>query len=373
MNLSFPSGLALGGDFCNRVEERALLKASIFNNEHVVMSSPRRYGKTSLINQVMRENEWPFVGIDLLPSANAQQVKAAILRGISQLLPQILPKQKVLMNKLLGFFKNFNPKISVSVLKVGFSVELHNAEPPSQSITEALMSLDQLAQEVQKRVVVLMDEFQQVSTLSDYHSIEASIRHAVERSKNVSYIFSGSERHILEQMFHDKSRPLYHLCKLMRIERIHQEDFARFIQDKAQLKWGQDLAEESLLAIFRFTECHTYYVNYLCRQLWRLRKPPVLTDVEAAWQECIQNQLIWITDDLAALSANQRAILLALVSEPTREIYGQSFLSKVNLQAASAKRAIESLAKRNFIFADETHAYHVLDPALATYLREARF
>ncbi len=365
----FPAGLALGEAFCNRVKERGTIKSSILKNEHIVVSSPRRYGKTSLITQVINENDLPHSSIDLLAATNTQYVKNAILLGVAELLPQILPKKKVIIDKVLNIFKSLNPKISASVINVGITVEFSSKQPATQSITSALMALDQVAQEVDKRIVILMDEFQQISSIADYHSTEASIRHALERSKNLSYIFSGSNRHILEQMFNDKSRPLYKHCKIIRLERIHAEDFIAFVQNAAKQKWDSHLSMGAAEAIIRVTERHTFYVNYLCRQLWNLKHPPKEEDVIKEWEQCVQDQLIWITDDVANMTANQRAIISVLVTEPTKEIFGLHFLEKAGLQAASVRRAVQTLQKNNVVYKDQSGVYHVLDPAIASYLR----
>ncbi len=371
-NNFFPAGLALGQAFCNRVKERVVLQKCVQKNEHVVLVSPRRYGKTSLITQVIQENDVPHCSIDFLPATNSQFVKNAILNGVGELLPFILPKQKVLMKKLLTFFKGLNPKLSVSLVKVGFSIEFASTQPPAKSITEVLLGLDQVAQKTDQRAVVLMDEFQQLSFISDSHTLEASIRHAVERSQNITYIFSGSDRHTLEQMFQDKNRPLYHLCKLIRIERIHSEDFKSFLQNAAKIRWDASLSSEAIETILELTQCHTFYVNYLCRQLWNFDTIPQKETVERAWELYVQEQLPWITDDIGRLSANQRIILFVLVREPTNEIFSQYFLEKTGLQMSSIRRAIDTLQKSNMVGKSEKGVYYVLDPAIASYLRTVK-
>ncbi len=365
----FPPGLALGIAFCNRVGERETIKNALLRGEHIVIVSPRRYGKTSLITQVIQENKISFSSMDFLPATNSQYVKNVILTGISESLSQVLPKQKVMAEKLLGFLKGFNFKLSGSWHGFGVGVELFSSSPPYESITNALMGLDKVAQEVNKKVVLLMDEFQQVRSISESHTIEASIRHAVERSKMVTYVFSGSDRHTLEQMFNDKSRPLYHLCKLIRIDRIHKEDFAKFIQEASVVKWGKPLDNYVVEKILGLTECHTFYVNYLCRQLWGYKEMPTEDAVEQEWERYVKNQLPWITDDIARLSANQRAVLSALVINPTKEIFKQQFLDQVGLQISSIKRAIDSLQKSNMVYKNENGVYFVLDPAIANHLR----
>lgn len=351
--------------------KRELINQCILSNEHLVLASPRRYGKTSLVLKVIDEKCFPHCAIDFLPATNQQYVKNAILTGAGNLLSSILPKSGKIKRKLLDIFENMNPKIILSAL--GQSVELTSQETPSKSIITALINLDKAAIDVKKRVVFLMDEFQQIDSIGGSHEIEASIRHVVERSKNITYIFSGSNRHILEQMFNDKKRPLYHLCSLVKIDRIPQEDYMAYLEKAAKKKWNQVLPTTIIDQIFNLTERHTYYVSYLCRQLWKLPTPPSLFDVNTTWKEYVDDQLPWITDDIGRLSANQRSVLAGISSEPTNEPQGQLFSNKTNLLPTSIKRALDTLIKLNMIYQDANGYYYILDPAVATYLRRIKF
>jgi len=363
----FPPGIAMGDAFFNRVKERELVKQCILNNEHLVLVSPRRYGKTSLILKVIEENHFPHCAIDFLPATNQQYVKNAILMGVGDVLSMILPKSGKIKQKLLGFFENLNPKIILSAL--GQKIELTSQETPSKSIVSALMNLDKIAGELKKQVVFLMDEFQQIDSIGGNHEIEASIRHAVERSKNVAYIFSGSNRHILEQMFNDKKRPLYHLCNLVKIGRISREDYLFYLDREAKKKWKKNLPREAMDQILLVTERHTFYVSYLCRQLWKLPHPPTSAEVSRVWKEYVNEQLPWITDDVGKLSANQRSVLAGISVGPIQEPQGQAFSNRIFLLPASIQRALDVLVKLNFVYQDEDGYYHVLDPAIVTYLK----
>lgn len=364
----FPSGLAQGAAFCNRIKERESIKQCIIGNEHLVLISPRRYGKTSLITKVIEENQYDHCAIDFLPATNQLYVKNAIISGASHLLSTILPKSGKIKQKLLDIFENMNPKIILSAL--GQHIELTTQETPAKSIITILLNLDKAVGDLKKRAVFLMDEFQQIDSISGNHEIEASIRHAVERSKNITYVFSGSNRHILEQMFNDKKRPLYHLCGLKKIGRISAQDYKLYLEQAAKKKWKRTLTIDAIGKILDVTERHTYYVNYLCRQLWKLSHPPSLSDVETIWQDYVNDQLPWITDDISRLSANQRSVLAGIAAEPTKEPQGQYFSNKINLLPANIKRALDTLIKANFIYHDENGYYQVLDPAVAAYLRK---
>ncbi|MCK4608947.1 MAG: ATP-binding protein [Gammaproteobacteria bacterium] len=367
----FPQGIVTGGDFCNRTNERKYLKVCISENSHVVISSPRRYGKTSLVYQTVQENRAIFHHIDFLPTNNSQYVKKAILDGAGRLLYSILPKHKQAEKKMLQLFQNLNPKLVLSTL--GQTIELSSPQSVQDSIMEVLTNLDKAAEKFGKRAVLIMDEFQQVGLINEHHVIEASIRHAAERSKNITYIFSGSNRHLLAQMFSDKNRPLYHLCELLKIDRISGKDFAAFLQKKAKQKWGQLLITEALTKILDLTELHPYYVNSLCRMLWRHDEAPSSDVVSNIWHQYVSLQHSWITEDIARLSANQKSILAALAYEPTKELQGQAFVNKVGLIPASIKRVTNTLLKKDYIYKDQNGYYRVLDPAILYYFHSISY
>lgn len=218
--------------------------------------------------------------------------------------------------------------------------------------------------------MLIFDEFQQIGELKENHAVEAVIRHAVERSQYVSYIFCGSKRHLLNEMFSDKSRPLYHLCDLTTIGRISTSCYHIFLQHMAQLKWQMALTDEVIDEIIHLTENHPYYVNALCRRLWREQNPPTLSTARMAWRDYISQQRDWISNDLAQLTLNRRKVLMALAYQPSRFILGQDFCHHVGLSASSVNKTSNDLQKLDLIYQDAAGFFRLLDPCIAYFIRE---
>lgn len=143
-----------------------------------------------------------------------------------------------------------------------FPAERSKIDIPDR-LADLLEQLDKAAKLSKKRVAVVMDEFQQLSEM-DNHTIEASIRKAMQYSKNVSYVFSGSNRHMLIAMFNHKNRPFYNSCEIIKINRISREDYIRFITDAAIAKWKKPIDEETLNEILNLSELHPSYLNKIC-------------------------------------------------------------------------------------------------------------
>lgn len=366
----FPSGLALGKAFYNREKEKKILLQNIMEIEPMVIASPRRYGKTSLIAEVIRENELLAVCLDFLPASDEDYVRKAILTGVESLVSQLIRKKSKLKNPFIKLFANFNPRIVFSAF--GQTIEFVNSVRRQKTIEEALELLDQAAEKAKQNVVFVMDEFQQVGTLSNNHSIEASIRHAVERTQHVSYIFSGSNRELLEHMFNDKKRPLYHLCDFIKIKRISKKSYKTYLQLDAKRQWNKELDEEILDEILNLTQCHAYYVNRLCKSLWRLSSAPTIYDVRKKWKQYLKENSFWIEEIIGSLKPNQRKVLSAFSRVEVREPQGVAFCKLTGLSPASIKRVIDTMSAKDFIFVDDRGNYKVLDPAVEQFLNASK-
>ena len=364
----FPQGVATDGSFCNREKERAALKRCIEMHEHVVLVAPRRYGKTSLITQVLKENDFPGISIDFFFVLTQAEVLKNIADGVSTIVSSLLPPTKLASNKLIDSIIALNPKLTFNLM--GQKLEISTKQTTEKSISELLLALDQFAEKAKKTCVMVFDEFQQIGELKENHAVEAAIRHAVERSRNVSYIFCGSKRHLLNEMFSDKSRPLYHLCDLMNIERIASGCYEPFLNKMAKKRWKQVLEGDALTEINYLTESHPYYVNALCRRLWRCDDAPTLSDVRNTWDDYVNQQGDWITNDLSHLTLNRRKVMTALAYQPTNEPQGQEFSTRVGLNPSGTQKCLVDLQKLDMIYQNSDKYYCVLDPAVAYFVRK---
>lgn len=363
----FPLGLAQGKAFCNRQEERTSLYRNIKEGKHTLIISPRRYGKTSLALQVLKENELLHSNSDFLLAADVAMIEKMILDGVGQLLGQLLPIHKKAMERVRKWVASLQPTFVIS--EQGPKVELTAAEPAQKNILTALLGLDQLAAEEDKRVVLMLDEFQQLATLKESQVLEATIRHAAERAKYVSYIFSGSNRHWLNLMFENRARPLYHLCERLSLNRITAVEYEAFLQKAALQCWKTLLSKEVLGAIFSQTALHPYYMNALCSRLWRLENIPTITTVETQWQNYIQEEHNRIATEITELSPNQQAVLLRLAIQSTDKPTGKAFLLKTKLPGTSVVQALQVLSEKDFIYRDQKNFWQLVDPAIIYFLK----
>ena len=245
---------------------------------------------------------------------------------------------------------------------------VENSNNREATIRDALLSLDKAAKMAKKRVIIFMNEFQQIGQLRDKHVIEASIRHAVERSQYVSYIFSGSNRHVLLEMFSNKNRPFYKLCATISLKRITEKSHTAFIQKHAEKKWRKPLKESVMDEIIKLSECHPYYLNLICNYFWQNNEYPTVKKIGAFWDNYVETQKSIIAYDISGLSNNQKLVLKDLAIRPANQPYGNESLKRTGLTIASQKLAIQRLHLMDFIFKDEYGFLKVLEPAVKTFI-----
>jgi len=362
----FPEGIAKGEAFINREKERTYLINRIKSNKHTIIIAPRRYGKTSLVIKVSEEMKTPYCSIDLLAAFSEEYVRDQLLDKVGRLVFDIMPKLKKAKEKLISIFKRMNPEISLGVL--GQRLTLSLTTNAIKDITELLLKLDETAKHFNKQAIIFIDEFQQISKLKNYHSIEAAIRHAVERSERIVYVFSGSNRNLLQQMFGEQGRPLYRLCQSISLDRISKDIYREHLQQLSKRQWGKNMSMEVMEHIFNNTELHPFYMNVLCQILWNENHIPSAETIDMKWHDYVKTQRNMISHDLMELSTNQRKVIVALAKCSVKEVQSSEFTSSLKISASSTQQAIDVLTRKDLVYQNQAGFYQVLDPAITHYL-----
>lgn len=361
----FPRGIAVGDAFYDRVVERAKLKKNIEHGVHTALIAPRRFGKTSLMMQVLFENHYPHLWFDLMTMTSVNEIQQKLINKIATLIVDLSPKEEKIKIIIGRYFRKFKPKVILSI--PGLSIEFQPEPIPHQGIVDALIELDKLVAEMGKRVVIVLDEFQEVMRLEPKNTVlQASIRHAAERSSAITYLFSGSKHRPLRKLFSEKNNPLYELCDIMIIERIDPEDYKNFINKAAKKKWRYVLSEDIINRILLHTDCYPKYVNALCSYLWQDELIPSVELVDKLWKSYLLSKKTDITDEIGQLTLNQKRVVQYLAFNPTTELYNKETLIKLNLSQSSVQSAIEILLNKGIV-AEVEEKFRVLDPTIRAY------
>ena len=375
----FPTKLATGQQFCNRVQEKALLQRNIDCVRHTVLVAPRRYGKSSLVLKVAEESTLPLASVDLFLAHDDMAITKRILTGISEAISQIMPIQQKMLKRLQHLFSQFGIVLTAS----GFRLELQGAVQQLDIVDQiynALVGLDQLAQQQKQCILFFIDEFQDIREAKNAKAIQGAIRHVAQETQHIMFIFSGSNQRLLKGLFDDRAQPLYMLCDTMVLQRMLSKDYHPHLQALAKKQWHSPLPEGVFNKIMSLTERHPYYVNALCHELWQQQIMPEIEDVFRAWELCYEKHHDRLVAELEKLSVKQQDILRALAINPVSEPTGQHFVMVAQAAASTIKQSFQMLMQRDMVYRItqedpvvpmvQKGQFRVLDPLLSFALRK---
>ena len=360
----FPLSVASGKAFCNRVEEIAKLKAYIQHQRPVLLASPRRYGKTSLALHVIKQLQQPYALIDFFSSVDEQDIEKNILKGVGRLISRLenIPKRALALAK--NIFEGTNIRVVLSEVELSLEVS-RRKEKPAYVVLDILERLEHLAEKTDKKIILFFDEFQCIGEITPDQAMESVLRQVAQLTKTISFIFSGSNRHLLNQLFEDRNRPFYKLCEKITLDRISQEAYTKHIQ-KA---WDTTISDRIFECLFNYSENHPYYLNLLCSRILVANKQLTVESIEHTWHQYVMEERSSVASEIELLSKNQRKLLTVLSRiGGTEQPLGSTFIQKANMPKATIDQSLTFLARKDYVFKDEHGYFRVLDPLIKTVL-----
>jgi hypothetical protein len=366
----FPLGKAYGQSFCNRVEETKWLVNNIKNTKHSLLIAPRRYGKSSLAEKAIAEAKMPFIRINLHVCTSEEEISELIIDGVIKLIGQAIGQVEKIINLIKKYATNLNPKLVFGHNAVHLELIPKENVNHAVVISEALLLIEKLLREKNKQAVIFFDEFQEITRIKKDVNLEGAIRTAAQEMQNVSVIFSGSIRSLLLRMFDDEGRPLYKLCRKLRLGRISAVDYEKHINKIALESWGAKLDDLVFKEIMQLSNRHPYYVNYLCDIIWEeCDKLPTVHQVKRAWALVVEEEWSDILKEISELSLGQRKILKFIAIHEGENLLNLETSRHLVLPSSTIASAIESLVERDYIeFDADLKRYMIINPLLTSVL-----
>ncbi|OGO95700.1 MAG: hypothetical protein A3F41_03715 [Coxiella sp. RIFCSPHIGHO2_12_FULL_44_14] len=366
----FPLGLAEGKAFCNRAQERKKLQSNIELSRSTIVTSPRRYGKSSLVLYVLKELQIPYERVDLFVTLDESTVAKEIINGVNNLINKIITKPEQLIASMKEILKNVNTKWLIGTDGITVELSRKNNQDDALAIRDSLIILNRILEKKEKRAVFFIDEFQEIGVIANAKGIEGAIRHVAEKTKNLSFVFSGSNRHVLESVFNDRSRPLYMLCDKIVLERISEEDYVNFINKIAQKKWGGPLSSTLYRELFALTELHPYYINLVCGRLYvESTTSPTQKDVTTIWKKYLTEEKTKTAIDLSKLSLIQKKLLIFIAHGQKTGLTSKESVRKMATTSGSVIKALKVLIAKDYLYEDKNSEYGIVDPLIASSIK----
>lgn len=344
-----------GEHFTNREDEIRELTSDLSSGQNILLFSPRRYGKTSLILKVLdnlkKEDIIPiYVDLFRITSIHTfiKIYTAAIAKATATKLDEAVQFLK-------DNFPTIAPKLVVKTTEpTEFEFDFEAAKKDMDKVLDDLYDLPQkVAAKRKKQIAVVFDEFQEISALN--LPIERSLRAKIQHHDKVAYCFMGSKRHLLDELFLDKNKPLYRIAKSVPLGKIKPENLKNFIHSRFKsinMNIDANLVDE----ILKITACHPYYTQQLCHEVFNVgfskeeTHTITLKDIKAAEDKCISAQSYAYSTIWDGLAGKQKDLILALTLNPEANIYSQEFLSKHELGIpATVQTAVRALEKKGLL------------------------
>ena len=331
--------------FCDREKESELLKNNADNGLNTLIHSPRRLGKTALIQHLFhlleKEKKWDTIYIDLFSTQNMNGL-------IVQLAEKILRKyhKKNIFQGVTTILKGISPTITLSP-DGSPSLSLNLIESQQKQTLEDLMTF---LNNRKNPILIAFDEFQEVAAYPE--KAEATLRGHIQHLNNVRFIFSGSSNHLLQDMFYSAKRPFYQSSEVLVLDKIKRETYHRFISETFS-KNKKSIDDEAVEAILDFSETYTYYTQISCNQCFsKTDKHLSISETSTILDDYLESRKADYVQLMNLLPENQKKVVIAVAKEGTvAQPTAFDFILKHKLPAGSSTlQAIKSLTEKEILY-----------------------
>ena len=244
--------------FTDRVKEVAYIREFLKSANHLVLISPRRFGKSSVVAKALKESGRKSITLNLQAVTSVPDFSAKLLREFFKL----HPLERV--RHLISHFRII-PTVSTNPVTGAMDVSFQPGVPEAELLEDVLMLLERAHSE-KDRLVVVLDEFQEIQDIAP--KLDHQLRSIMQLQKHINYILLGSQESMMTDIFEDKKSPFYHFGELMRLGKLPREDFHRYLEERLQAVFPEDSGALTD-RILDYTACHPYYSQQLAANVWQ--------------------------------------------------------------------------------------------------------
>lgn len=371
VNKAFVYGVSVdGNNFTDRVQETRRLKMNFENGLNVVLISPRRMGKTSLVKHVQEVVDKSMIQTVYVDIYDCRSEYDFYNKFAEALLKQTANKMELVLENIKRFLVRLAPKVSFNpdmTSEYSFSLGI----TPKEYSPEEILSLpEMLAQHIDKDIVVCIDEFQQIGEWPDSIYVQKRMRGVWQHQKHVSYCLFGSRQHMMTNIFQNKRMPFYQFGEPNYLQPIPTADWIPFIQSKFTEK-GLSIKEEFVTKICDIVRNQSSYVQQLAWNVMLNTDTEVTEETIRHGMSDLLNQCTPLfMEQLNSLTTYQMNFLRAINDGQHNQWTSQEVLNKYNLGTKSNISRMQALLlEKDFIERREDGLY-LSDPVLQLWLKQ---
>lgn len=355
--------------FCDRKKESQLLTRAVTNGNNVVLVSARRMGKTGLIQYCFEKPEikdyYATFYIDILQTSSLKEFTylfgKAVFQRLASTSQRRLKQFAAILHSISGSF-GFDPFNGTPT----FNLQLGEISNPALTLDEIFRFLA----DSDTPSIIAIDEFQQISNYQE-KNVEAMLRSYIQQLPNANFVFAGSERHLLQQMFSDSARPFFNSASFMELNPIQLPEYTEFATDLFQ-KNDKRLEPEVVAKVYNLFEGNTFYLQKTFNIAYSKTGKDQACDaatVEESVNEILASFDTIYREMLSNVAESQKQLLIAISQEGNAEgITSARFIKKYSLASASSvQAAARKLLALGFIVRND-NTYRIQDPLLRIWL-----
>ena len=369
-NKPFVFGVPTSGDnFTDRAKETERLVQNFRYGVNTVLISPRRWGKTSLVQKacsIAQSDKLKIVYLDIFSCRSERDFydafASAVLKQTSSKIEEWLENAKQLLSRI-------SPRVTIGADPMtDFSISLETT-PKNNDIDEILQLPEKIALKKGCNIVVCIDEFQQISEFEDSKTFQKRLRTVWQLQKSVSYCLFGSKKHLMNELFEKKSLPFYKFGDAIYLNKIGTEDWIEYIYERFE-STNKHIPRELAERICNMVDNHSSYVQQLAWLVW------VHTDItateqalETAFQDIIDQNTTLFEKQTESLTSYQMSYLKAILDGVHHSFTTKEVLQKYQLGSSANVSVIKSsLLKKELIETDHGKVI-IPDPIMKVWLK----
>lgn len=370
MNKPFIYGTAVGGEnFTDRVQETRRLRMDFENGLNAILISPRRMGKTSLVQKVRNEMTDEKIKVIYMDIYDCRSEYDFLERFASILIKQTAGKVEMLAGPVMEFLSRVVPKVSFSPepnsefsLSLGITPETHTPD-------EILNLPERIAEKRGVHIIVCIDEFQQVGEFPDSLNVQKRMRGAWQHHKNASYCMFGSKKHLMMKIFQSKRMPFYKFGDTIFLDKIPDADWAAFIQSRFANK-EKSISEDFAKRICRTVDGHSSYVQELAWNVFVETEREVTEDsFQRGLDELLHQNSALFQSRIETLTSFQMSFLRALCDGIHSDFGSKRIIDAYRLGTKSNITRLKSSLEDKELIETSKGATTIADPVFLLWFK----
>lgn len=360
--------------FCDRERETTWMVRTIGNKAHILLTSPRRMGKTQLMRHVFEQpsikGSYYTFYTDIYATTSLHELVLFLSKEIYSVL---VPKGKAALDKFLAGLHSLAGSFGYDPVSntPTFNIKLGDIHSPELTLEEIFRYLEQ----ADKPCIFAIDEFQQIANYPE-KNVEAMLRTHIQKMNNCLFIYAGSNRHVLENMFNSAAKPFYNSAEQIYLDSISKDIYTTFAQEQFANANRRITSEAASLAYDLF-DGHTYYVHNVLHNAFAYIDPDKVideADIHQVLNDILEEKGRSFASVMNQLNFQQKESLIAIAKEGKASgVTSVAFVKKHALKSPSSiQYAISALLEKQLLTyqsEERTKVYSVADRFMEMWIR----